>query len=410
MNKKLKLAIVVSHPIQYFVPIYKLLARSDSIELIVIYYSDAGARTYYDSQFEKEIQWDIDLLGGYKYEILEKGKPVGKDRSFWEIDSKKLESVFDKFKPDAVVLNGYSQRLQWRAWQWARKHNSTLLYISDSNLKNKSRKIWRKAFKILPVRFFFRYIDIYLCTSDENARYIKHYGGNERKIVRSPTCGVDLKRFPLHEKHRVSSARQQIRSRFNINNNEFVILFTAKLITLKRPKDLVEASLILRSCGHNIVSIFVGSGPQENELKRIVSQSSTPEACRFVGFVNQKEIVDFYFAADYFVLPSEYEALGVSAVEAAASGLPLILSDQVGCIGPTSAARVGENALVFPQGNVNALKDCIIKLMESPEEAQKMGEASREIAKTQNISVAAAAIEKAVLEYRDGVFRNNDQT
>ena len=403
MNKKPKLAIVVSHPIQYFAPIYKLLARSDSIELIVIYYSDAGARTYYDSQFEKEIQWDIDLLGGYKYEILEKGKPVGKDRSFWEIDSKKLESVFDKFKPDAVVLNGYSQRLQWRAWQWARTHNSKLLYISDSNLKDKSRNIWRKVFKILPIRIYFRYIDVYLCTSDENSRYIKYYGGNEKNIVLSPTHGVDLKRFPLHEKHRVCSVRQKIRSRLNISNDEFVILFTAKMTPRKRPKDLVEASLFLRSCGHNIVSIFVGSGPEENELKRIVSESSTPEACRFVGFVNQREIVEFYYAADYFVLPSESEPLGVSAVEAAASGLPLILSDQVGCIGPSSAARVGENALVFQQGNVNALIDCIMKLMEFPEEAKKMGEASREIAKTQDITVAAATIEKAFLEHCCGV-------
>jgi len=84
MNKKHKLAILVSHPIQYQTPLYKLLSKEPEIDLTVLFCSDWGLKTYKDKGFGKEVKWDIPLLDGYKYKFF-KNEP--------DIDSKRKRSV-----------------------------------------------------------------------------------------------------------------------------------------------------------------------------------------------------------------------------------------------------------------------------------------------------------------------------
>jgi glycosyltransferase involved in cell wall biosynthesis len=83
--------------------------------------------------------------------------------------------------------------------------------------------------------------------------------------------------------------------------------------------------------------------------------------------------------------------------EAAACGLPIIASSAIGCIGPTDTVQENRNGLVYPCGDVSALQRSIERLMASPELCRQMTLASREIAATQDVSVAAQAIEEAVL-------------
>ena len=85
------------------------------------------------------------------------------------------------------------------------------------------------------------------------------------------------------------------------------------------------------------------------------------------------------------------------ATEGAVFGLPLIVSDQVGCVGPTDVARSDENALVYPCGDIKAFSRQIERLMEDRELRERMARASLRISQTQDISVAARVIEDAVL-------------
>lgn len=62
---KSKLAILNTHPIQYFAPLYKELAKQENIDLTVLYCSKWGVEEYVDPQFKTSFKWDIPLLDGY---------------------------------------------------------------------------------------------------------------------------------------------------------------------------------------------------------------------------------------------------------------------------------------------------------------------------------------------------------
>ena len=70
MQRNFELAILGSHPIQYFSPVYKRLASEDNINLTVYYCSRQGVDKYQDIEFGISLQWDIPLLDGYNYKFL----------------------------------------------------------------------------------------------------------------------------------------------------------------------------------------------------------------------------------------------------------------------------------------------------------------------------------------------------
>jgi len=401
MSTRPKLAIVVSHPVQHFAPVYQLLAKSDNIDVVVFYYSDAGAKEHFDKDFGLKYAWDLDLLADYRHTILNPGAPVT-GVGFWKMDSRRLTTELDSENPDAVMVYGYSKRLQWRAWRWARRHGKVLLYFSDSTLVSYRRKAWRRAMKVIPIRWFFRSIDVFLAVGDRNIQYLRHYGADPGKIRRCP-LSVDISRFRTIGSRDASNAAEETRKKYSIPKDDFVVGFSGKLIPRKRPMDLLRAVLDLRESGRQVTALFLGSGELEESLKSVLSTSRHPDAARFPGFVNQQEIAVFYHAADAFAITSERDAHPLTATEAGACGLPIISSSQVGCVGPTDTVQDGRNALVYPCGDVEALRNCIEHLMDSPQALRQMGEASRKIAGTQDITVAARAIEDAVLESCDVV-------
>ena len=65
-----KLAIIVSHPIQYYAPLYRRLAAREDIRLKVFFTWHAGQTSHRDHGFERQVQWDIPVTDGYDYELV----------------------------------------------------------------------------------------------------------------------------------------------------------------------------------------------------------------------------------------------------------------------------------------------------------------------------------------------------
>ena len=65
-----RVAVLNSHPIQYFAPLYRYLAASPEIDLTVFFLSDLSVREYHDPGFGRAFKWDVPLLGGYRHEFL----------------------------------------------------------------------------------------------------------------------------------------------------------------------------------------------------------------------------------------------------------------------------------------------------------------------------------------------------
>ena len=65
-----RLAIVITHPVQYYSPIFKLLTKAGKIKLKVFYTWEKSSALKYDPGFGKDIEWDIPLLEGYEYTFV----------------------------------------------------------------------------------------------------------------------------------------------------------------------------------------------------------------------------------------------------------------------------------------------------------------------------------------------------
>ena len=70
MPKKVRLAYLVSHPIQYQAPLLRRIAQEPDIDLTVFFGSDFSVRGYKDEGFGVGVKWDVPLLDGYKHEFL----------------------------------------------------------------------------------------------------------------------------------------------------------------------------------------------------------------------------------------------------------------------------------------------------------------------------------------------------
>ena len=132
-GQRIRLAIVVSHPIQYFCPQYSSWARLEGVELRVFFASRQGLDAYHDEGFAGSVQWE-GLVLDFPHEFLaESGKrpvtPV--------IDAPEVEERLAAFRPDALCVYGYSQLLQRRAAAWARRAGASVLMFSDSELRSK---------------------------------------------------------------------------------------------------------------------------------------------------------------------------------------------------------------------------------------------------------------------------------
>ena len=91
---KLKIAIVVSHPIQHFCPMYASWAKNEKVKLKVFFASNIGAVRYHDNNFGKEIKWGNLYLEEFDHHFLNGNKTIAVNKS---LDAPDLENQLNRF-------------------------------------------------------------------------------------------------------------------------------------------------------------------------------------------------------------------------------------------------------------------------------------------------------------------------
>ena len=145
------------------------------------------------------------------------------------------------------------------------------------------------------------------------------FGGTDYKIVPN---GININDFKFN-----SSARQKVRKKFALNNNSLVLLNVARFDAVKNQSFLIDIFDEIYKKREDVELVFIGSGVLEDELKARAKACKNGSKIHFLGA--QKEMPDFYSAADVFLLPSLFEGLPTVCIEAQANGLSCIVSDAV---------------------------------------------------------------------------------
>jgi glycosyltransferase involved in cell wall biosynthesis len=393
LSTKCRVAIVVSHPIQHFVHLYKALAKSEQIELKVFFCSKIGLERYFDRDMNVEIQWATDLLGGYDHEFLAEADQITVS-GFTSINNPSIIKALKTFNPQVVQLHGYAQLTLLRAMVWCKLMAIPLMLWSDSSLLFK-RAAWKTLLKDKILPHLLNQFSAVLSTGDNNTAYYRHYGVNANRIFSCPFT-VDEASL-LNAKDNKAALKAQVRNQYAIAEDEFVLLFVGKLAPWKRPQDLLDALLIVQKklgTSTKLVAFFAGNGVMREALEAQTKAQNIRAV--FAGFVNVDVLPSIYAMADVLVFPSEKEPYGLSAREAICLGLPLIVSDQIGCIGQSDVVREGENALIYASKDVPMLAAAIHQLSANPAKISAMSAASLRISLEMNASKSVAGFLSAV--------------
>jgi glycosyltransferase involved in cell wall biosynthesis len=386
-----KLAIVVSHPIQHFTPMYRVLAEQGSIELQVFFACDWGVKEYLDPGFGELVEWDIPMLEGYGHEFLPiRRRPRRLD--FFSVDNPGVGNHLNRFRPDVVMVHGWAYATNWRVRAWCERRGVPLLLFTDSQFVPEVRTArgasLRRRVKGQAKRYFYHQVDGAFCVGDSNRAYHRHFGLPDERLFRG-VYPVDAKRL-LQEAGNHPETRSKLRGEIGIPDDAFVGLFVGKFVERKRAEDLVLATAQLAgsSGSPTIWSLIVGAGPLWAGIEALV-ESVDARNCVLTGFVNQTQLPKYYAAADALVVPSREDPHPLVVTEAAVFGLPVVVSDRVGCIGPGDTARPGANAIIFPCGDVNSLAAALRRLAADPATYETMSQMSRAVAQTQDAESAA---------------------
>jgi len=376
-----KLLVLQTHPIQYYAPVYRVLAERAKLNLVVVYLTDAGARAHFDPGFNRQVAWDIDLLSGYRCRILQPGSEWN-GRGFLGADDKAIDKILREERPDWILLYGYASLMNWRTWWHARRNDVRILYGSDSNIRtDPATGVFRQYLKRLVLQTYFGGVCGFLSPSEANRAYLTRYGAPAGKIKWSPFA-IDLARF--HQADLPATRK-------------FMFVWTGKFIGLKRCTDYLLALQNLRAAGLVFKALLVGDGPESRLLATLSTSLQESGHLEETGFVNQSDMPNVLASAEVFVFTSEKESYGIAATEAAACGNALIVADSIGCVGTGGSAQPGKNALTYPAGDVRALTESMRQLIENRDRLRKMQAESLEIAKLHDVSIAAGIIEETVL-------------
>lgn len=393
MTRKTRVAIVATHPIPYYLPLYRALAQQPSLEIRVYFASRVGLERTLDPGMGVEIVWKTDLLAGYQHEFLPGAENVLSTRPR-EIDNPGTGASLGRFRPDVALLHGYLWKTAFRALLWCKLNGVPAMMISDGSLHSGTGRVVR-ALKAAILPLVFRQFRAFHCVGDSNARYFETYGVPRARLFSVPMLANES--FWAYREGR-ERTRVALRTELGLSAKDLAVLFVGKLIPRKRPGDLLEALKRLAALPltrKRVVVLFAGDGMLRTELEAMAARHRLPAL--FVGFVNIDKLPAYYCAADALAHPAEIETFGVIVLEAAILGLPLVLSDRVGAIGPTSIARPGQNALVHACGDIEELARHLEHLANDPELLTRLADASRSISSNHDgrasVSGALAAIE-----------------
>jgi glycosyltransferase involved in cell wall biosynthesis len=348
MNQQKRIAIIVSHPIQHFCPQYSSFSKNNQVAIKVFFASALGHRKYYDSNFKQEVSWGNLYLDQFDHHFLngEESVPVSR-----KLDAPSLDLELSLFNPDLLVLYGYYQRFQRRAYRWALRNGVKLAYISDSEMRQRKNPI-KEFFKKIYIRNYFSKIHFFLSVGNANEEYYQSCGVAKEKIIRMH-FPIDVQsyegKYVLRE-----SLRREIRQQYGIGEDELVLSVVGKLVLWKSQDHIIDAMVNLEQqsiYGHLFI---IGSGEMQERWEQKASLLKRSKV-HFTGFVSPEELPSYYAATDIYVHPAMIEPHSIAISESIYMGCSVILSDRCGSYGESDDVQEGKNGFIYLYANIHSL-------------------------------------------------------
>jgi glycosyltransferase involved in cell wall biosynthesis len=323
------LLVVETHPIQYHAPVYRRLQQAHGVPVTVVYGTDASLRGYHDREFGADVTWDVDLLSGYTARFLSR-VAEGASGDPMSVSARGIGRMLDAVRPTAVLIVGYSPAFHRRAWASAWRRGLPILFRGEASDMHQTTRRAVRAARDMALRIAYRTCARLLYIGERARRHYRAHGVADERLVFSPYC-VDLAPFACGEADR-ARLRQPTRAAAGVADDRLVLVFSGKL-SPRKGVDLILPAVrrLPEAIRSRVVFVCAGDGALRAAL---TAEATAREPIPFVvlGVQPQAGLSRWYHAADMLVLPSrQAETWGLVVNEALHHGLPVVVSDRVGC-------------------------------------------------------------------------------
>jgi D-inositol-3-phosphate glycosyltransferase len=323
--------------------------------------------------------------------------PLTPDQIYAHLDAFEagvLDFVARQSRPYDIVHSHYwlsgliGERLKTA---WGIPH--VAMFHTLGEIKNRSSvQEHETELRIASERAILQGADRVICaTEQERAAIHRLYDADPARVTVIP-LGVDMDRFR-------PAAKAEARKRLGLGD-ERIVLFVGRLEPLKGVDILIGAASMLDSdvdCSVLIVGGDETSQEQLEQLRGLADNLGVAERVAFVGAVDHDLLPLYYNAADVCVVPSHYESFGLVAIEAMASGLPVVASRVGGLMG---TVKDGETGYLIPWLCPEPFAERIELLLDNEPLRLSLGEAAREAVsryRWENVAGAVLEVYEALL-------------
>ena len=357
-----RVAAVFPEPTPYRAPLLDRIAALPELDLTVVY----AARTVAGRTWRVEPAHRAVYLRGLRVPGAE--RLVRHDYPI----TPGVVGALSEARPDVVVVSGWSTFAAQAAIAWCGLKEVPYVLVVESHDEG-PRPGWRRTVKgavVPPV--VQRAAGVLVTGTLARDSMIERGAAPERVHLFANT--VDVEDFAMRAEW-LQGRREALRRELGAHASDVAVLCVARLGPEKRLDVLVRA--VAAADEPNLVLVLAGDGPERQELVQLAGELGVRLA--LLGDVDWGRIVELYVAADVFALLSERETWAVVVNEAAACGLPLVLSDRVGAA--HDLLRDGENGTLVPAGDVDTAARALRELAHDPKLRRAQGARSRELAR-----------------------------
>jgi len=233
---------------------------------------------------------------------------------------------------------------------WAKVFFRDLILIGvrrvDFHLKNRISK---------KLKYNSRWMNRIVCISNGIAKVMKEDGIDPEKLI-TIHSGINIHKFDN------DIIERNFRRDNNIPEKDIIVGTIAAFVGHKDYPNLIRAAKLVLSKNSNISFVALGSGKLEDEMKEMAKKLNISDRFHFLGF--RKNIGSIIKNFSIFVMPSRWEGLGTSILDAQSVGLPVIGTKTGGI---PEAVEHNVNGLIVPSADSQKLSEAIIKLAENEE-------------------------------------------
>jgi len=356
----MRVAVVTPEPTPYRAPLFDRVAERPELYLTVIYQASTVA----------DRRWTVEPR--HRNVVLH-GVPIPFAGRLLRHDYPVTFGIFGALRdasPQVVVVTGWSTFASQGAILWCRRNKVPYLLLVSSH-DAAARPGWRRAVKGAVVPWVVRGSEGALVLGTLSRDSLIERGAPPERI-RVFANTVDVPSW-TERAAKLEARRGELRAAIGAGADDVLVLSVARLAPEKELDVLVQA--VAETGDSRLAVAIAGHGSEGPVLERLATELGV--RVRLLGDQPWEQMIELYVAADVFALLSSNEPWGVVVNEAAACGLPLVLSDQVGAA--HDLLRDGENGMLVPVGDVAAAAAALRRLAEDPELRRAEGAHSREI-------------------------------